>query len=292
MAKIYHSAEMVIIWLGPDPEYVAGSAFDDVEKHLKLILTCIENDVSLETMNEAPATADSLSMYKIFRQPWFSRTWTIQEAGLAKCPIVRWGQAEIDWHKIGLVSMFFMRHCKPSLERCQLFHDVSRTFELYKMFLPLQRVSRLTYVLHEGRAYNSSDSRDKVYAFLAHPSAKTPIGDYMPTRAASENQKPDNFDNWRNLALVLAPSIEYILCEKVVNMPEDCGPLRPPSPNWLSPKRMLHEKSLQWTTRYIPGPSSIVPDYGKSASGRCGPGVRYYANRKDRQPGDTLGCSA
>jgi hypothetical protein len=65
--------------------------------------------------------------------------------------------------------------------------ELDRAAELYTMYLPSLGVKRLPQVLQQARSYRATDSRDKVYAFISHPSASEAVGNYPYRRMPCED---------------------------------------------------------------------------------------------------------
>ena len=265
MAEIYHYADLVLVWLGQDEEDIAQAAFSNIEVQVDYLREFTARDGEVGTTRWVPVPESLDPVIELCRRPWFHRSWTVQEVGLAKRVVLHWGQAELDWHKFSINAMFLKRCFKQWLEDNGMYDDVDRAVRIYSTFLPRERQqTRLLYILDDLRPQAASDNRDKVYACLAHPSAKTNTGKTIPiTRESCDPANRDSYDDWRNLALIINGSFyDRIL----TRLDEDLNyPPRPPSPDAFSPKKLLSRKMPKFPgSRFKPGPSFITPDYRKS----------------------------
>lgn len=120
-----------------------------------------------------PDESEKARLEKFFRLPYFSRTWVMQEIGLASNAVVSWGNNSIDWSIIGLSTMFFMRHCRAHFDKLALSADVERLYHLYTAFSPFTPMATFLHVISNARRYKATDPRDKIFAMLSHPTAHT-----------------------------------------------------------------------------------------------------------------------
>jgi len=101
--------------------------------------------------------------------PWFSRAWVVQEAALAKEPIVLYGRAEFAYRNLVTVV------------RCLSASTWAIKFRLSALLIHVEwadwRVNAhgpaysFVDLLSHAALLSCSDPRDKVYAFLGHPLA-------------------------------------------------------------------------------------------------------------------------
>lgn len=120
-----------------------------------------------------PDEVEKARLERFFRLPYFSRTWVLQEVGLATNAILFWGNSSIEWSVIGLSTMFFKRHCRAHFDKLALSADVERLYHLYTTFSPFTPLATFLHVINNVRRYNATDPRDKVFAMLSHPTAHT-----------------------------------------------------------------------------------------------------------------------
>jgi hypothetical protein len=108
MAMIYSNASNVTVWLGLDPHDDAPIIFEDIKALIEGLATLAAMggtfkrfdaetcDLHWELGNETrmvsgfpniaffkPNDEEKARLERFFRLPWFSRTWVLQEVGLA-----------------------------------------------------------------------------------------------------------------------------------------------------------------------------------------------------------------
>lgn len=120
-----------------------------------------------------PDEADKARLERFFQLPYFSRTWAMQEVGLASNAILFWGDSSIEWGIIGLSTMFFMRYCRAHFEKLALSADLERLYHLYTAFSPFTPMATFLHVISNTRRYKATDSRDKIFAMLSQHTAHT-----------------------------------------------------------------------------------------------------------------------
>lgn len=180
MKNIYQASEGTIIWLGPDIPGI-DSTRDLMEKlshmrHKDLDLRgsgrkrrryTIEEYHSLDLQ---PAEDISWKAFgQLLSQPWFVRTWVIQEVVLSRVyPRMLCGSQELAWEKILDSAAWLTSMCYnltplsldmtfwPALRSLNLFNDLRTTG------LPCD----LTTLLNKATRFKASDPRDKVYSLL------------------------------------------------------------------------------------------------------------------------------
>ena len=197
MALIYSKAAGVSIWLGPDP-------YNDAPVVLENIKTLTEGLGTIHAMGGQlkhfdnrtgdlhwnlpggrpvvsalpsalvdPNEEEQARVQRFFRLPWFSRTWVMQECGLAFEAVVLWGDRAMDWNPIGVAAVFLLRYCRVHLDGLNLSRDVENVRDLYTTFSPFVPAATFFHLLNTARRYNATDARDKVFALLSHPTANT-----------------------------------------------------------------------------------------------------------------------
>jgi len=197
MADIYKKATMVTVWLGLDEKGYAklilddmyalmecltrvhflGGTFDHVDEEtgdLDWVLgdgrQCV---TALPPALVVPGEEELARLKWFFCLPWFSRIWVLQEVGLASQSIMLLGNLGTEWHPIGIIALFLMRHCRAHMERLGLAVEVNKVCHLYIAFSPFIPLATFFHVLDKARRFEATDPRDKVFALLSHPTSRS-----------------------------------------------------------------------------------------------------------------------
>jgi hypothetical protein len=141
MSTIYRKAANVTVWLGPDEHKDAPILFDEFKTLIEDCGTILhaggqfghfdeetgdlhwqlengQNIVSaLPKAIVKPDENETSRLERFFRLPWFSRTWVVQEVGLAADAVLLWGGLGIAWTPVGLTTMFLVRYCRALLRK-------------------------------------------------------------------------------------------------------------------------------------------------------------------------------
>ncbi|OAG08763.1 HET-domain-containing protein [Paraphaeosphaeria sporulosa] len=178
MSAIYRKAANVTVWLGPDEHEDASDLFEDIKCLVEgcgMIVTVggqfkffDENTGDLHWKLE-----NGQDCVEIFKLPYFTRTWTLQEVGLASDAAVLWGNLATEWNGIGLTAMFLRRHCRALLDRLDLMREMEQVYHIYTAFSPLTPMATFLHLINNVRRFSATDPRDKVFALLSHPTAHT-----------------------------------------------------------------------------------------------------------------------
>ncbi|KAE9376139.1 hypothetical protein N431DRAFT_334353 [Stipitochalara longipes BDJ] len=186
MGSLYSNASRVYVCMG---DALDGNAFQ--------VQTVVNDAKALSSgaqalplaQNNHPLINDSrwFALATLTANSWFSRAWVVQEAALAKEPIVLYGRAEFGYRDLVMV----LRWLNASTWAIR--------FGLSSLFIHLEWAHwgvnahnpAYTFVdlLSHAALLSCSDPRDKVYAFLGHPLAYQLTGknlvrpDYQKTPA-------------------------------------------------------------------------------------------------------------
>ncbi|OAL54018.1 HET-domain-containing protein [Pyrenochaeta sp. DS3sAY3a] len=203
MQDIYSSASQVLIWLGP------GNAATDIAVHAlyKFSVHALDDEWELDCFDkildicqdlasdDSTASADLATNLRqglndIFGQPWFDRTWIIQELAVASaCPLLLCGDARICWDCFVVASRQLDRY----IAKCNIADKTSdywvmpkvrvasyaqKHFKLNQIRTIAQVVAELTsegkeinsayfvHILSATRYAQCTDPRDKIYGVL------------------------------------------------------------------------------------------------------------------------------
>ncbi|KAK4446423.1 HET-domain-containing protein, partial [Podospora aff. communis PSN243] len=278
MGDIYGTANQVLIWLGPDKQRISEGIFDIISVTIGKLIEAIESGIEPEMterwLPREEAEGRLKTVAPLFRCEWFTRTWTVQEAGLTTNPVAVWGGARLDFGLIGLFCMAYAKYFGSVVQSQQLRAEIETLVDLFTIYLPSPGAKRLHQVLHQGRRFLATDSRDKIYAFMSHPAALERASDY-PYHAFHEDESSvisEDAVRKRNLAFILSPggpldnndTLTARLAATDLNHPP-----RPPSPDAASARSVLHwpvRHNVHHLARYRPGQRSfITPNYNHSA---------------------------
>lgn len=226
MAEIYQKAQRVAVWLGPDhlndgPTLRAAMAamiemigtihaYQGIFDHLdpengELHWTLPDGRTVAVLPVPSLLTSDDNGcnrLHKFFGLEWFSRTWILQEVGLAAEAHLYWGESGVDWHGIGLLALFLVRHGSLFLDRLGLTTVTRNVCHIYTAFSPYKPLATFFHLLNSSRRLKATDPRDKVYALLSHPTACT----ISVSGALPKNTKA--FLPSKDLAIQFLPSLQ------------------------------------------------------------------------------------
>ncbi|KAI4249125.1 MAG: hypothetical protein L6R42_009060 [Xanthoria sp. 1 TBL-2021] len=214
MGDIYSKASLVLVWLGPDPHEdtdIVFSAFRDLVEYLQkngAILHWTHPDSTsvlsapLPSSIVSPSESEADRLSRFFNLPWFSRSWVLQEAGLATWTTITWGGQALDWNAIGLTALFLVRHAKAMLDTLGLTDAVQKVYHFYTAFSPFAPLDTFLHLLNKSRRLKATDPRDKIFAFLSHPTASTiSVSGHVPKNL-------DAYESYIDLVIQLLPSIQ------------------------------------------------------------------------------------
>ncbi|KAK0639450.1 Fructosamine kinase-domain-containing protein [Cercophora newfieldiana] len=202
IGTIFHSAKQVLVWLGHDKANISADCFNlvvDTNRYLDERLAEYGNTVQMPTLVKPYPVSDDRARWdnlrKLLSLPWFRRVWVIQEAGLAKSCLLRWGAHTIEFaHIIELALWHVLREDVAEItgplnviRLTDIFRDVHLSYqnkETWRTSLPLLRAEvecksqRQVFVdiLLAASGMLATDKRDHVFAFLSSSLAQHPDG--------------------------------------------------------------------------------------------------------------------
>ena len=168
-------------------------------------------------------------LLRLFRKPWFSRTWVVQEYGLAKTAIAMFGDQTIPFHYIGMAALILLQSFREHLVPLQVKQTVDMVNHLYLMFSPDVQFRNFTHLIDNARLFQATDPRDKIYAFLEHPHARLSTGEAI----IEPDYRKSTLEVYREAAVTLiqhGQSID-ILC--AVQHDPNTPAVDPNFPSWV-----------------------------------------------------------
>jgi len=175
MGRIYRSARIVFIYLdqhqhGDDNKVV--SLIDEVDVLISRYPS-IGVMPRLKPEDELYADPRWKSLKRMVEQPWFYRTWVIQEAGLARHPRVLYGDRSFEYEDL-LSLGSWARECaihQYSWLNLDLHIAWSQNWRR-----KIHKTETFLDLLNHTRGLSCTDPRDHVYAFLGHQLARLKDG--------------------------------------------------------------------------------------------------------------------
>ncbi|EXJ58476.1 hypothetical protein A1O7_05901 [Cladophialophora yegresii CBS 114405] len=197
MSEIYSSADRVTIWIGPDLRDEAKECFTLIRDTTTILADLIAEygGVSLfptitpESGRICSDTQQWEMVQRLMDTEWFSRVWVLQEIGLARSGVVLYGNSSLNWAY--LVELMLIVASRPDVSShvgniksgmiWDFYEDLWRSYgnpSSWRNELPMTRSlndnqgqASFINILNDSRGYKATDQRDRVYAFLGHPSA-------------------------------------------------------------------------------------------------------------------------
>ena len=192
MGDIYAGAKKVLVWIGED-HGDADECFaliKDTDVFLMDLLLRYEKVGLIPPIpyGNGSICADSQKWDMVRRMAsseWFSRVWVLQEIGLARSAMIIYGNSTMEWSY--LVELMLFVASRPDVHvhtgdlKSGVIWDVFESIwcsfgntESWRNELPLTRslnnvIDTLSFtdILNISRAYQVTDQRDRVYAFLS-----------------------------------------------------------------------------------------------------------------------------
>ena len=197
MGDIYASARRVLVWVGEDHTSDAEECFALVKDTNVLLMDMLLRYQSIENVPPIPygtglICADSQkwdTVRRLTNSEWFSRVWVLQEIALARSAMFIHGKRSIEWSHLVELMLFAASRADVATYTgdvksgaiWDVFEGIWCSFENavpWRNELPLTRslnsangAQSFSDVLNIARAYQATDKRDFVYAYLSHTTA-------------------------------------------------------------------------------------------------------------------------
>ncbi|MCJ1323969.1 hypothetical protein MMC10_000631 [Thelotrema lepadinum] len=170
MRDIYANAANVRVWLGEETKSTAttlslASALALVEPQIARASVLTPEDIENSTRDILGGDhTDWKALDLIYWQPWFSRTWIIQEIALAKKAQVQCGSHEIPWDNLAAAGRVLVNHHLTSALDIDPSPIVA--MQVYRDATVNGKELTLLELMQISRSNRSTDPRDKIYGIL------------------------------------------------------------------------------------------------------------------------------
>jgi Heterokaryon incompatibility protein (HET) len=182
MRQTYERAFRTLVWLGPDVEGLAATAFDTIERlgtqliqnsgFAKHELQSIDSPYGF-VLDQIQKNGVSLTcssqeweaIYRLFTWPWFSRLWVIQELNSSSTANTICGRCVQDSRLIALCALWI------SSDYAWFNKQLQRTSVncASDMILPIFQTTSITKLplkLYQASGFSATDPRDRVFAMI------------------------------------------------------------------------------------------------------------------------------
>ncbi|KAF2826634.1 HET-domain-containing protein [Ophiobolus disseminans] len=208
MGQIYHRADTVLCWLSETSGSrrvamtylldLGNRANEYIKPDAMVNLWAITWDdlVPGADVDSVIRSAIEAKVEVIYRDPWFTRLWIVQEVALARKPVVHCSGVEIHWKELELATRVIGRCIQgisPQPEALRSIKDArdimitraqyglnKRSIQDKPLHVQLDRQWSLGHVAWNSRSKKCKDDRDRVYAMLSLVSAGNNLGMYVP----------------------------------------------------------------------------------------------------------------
>ncbi len=178
MGDIYSLSVRTLVWLGPgcDSVVFGWDLIDRIFETFRRQTPCAQflDDIPFRFYsdeshieNGLPDWSDKLwdSLIELFRLPWFTRIWIVQEVALScKDPIIIYGESSYPWDRLAWAASWLRRNGYLRLPKIphQIQNiDTMANIRRSRKFWHLDALLTVT-----STKCHASDPRDKVYALL------------------------------------------------------------------------------------------------------------------------------
>ncbi|KAH7410531.1 heterokaryon incompatibility protein-domain-containing protein [Cadophora sp. MPI-SDFR-AT-0126] len=184
MDIIYKNADAVLVDMGQDIYGGGSQVVSLIQDHQVRSFSYS----SLEDMPVIDATDPIVSdprwkgVSTLLKQPWFSRAWVIQEAGLGKTVIAVYGQVEFDYRDF-IRLMKWVVKCAGQLEARYDLMWWYIHLDWSDWSKPPNKINArdLLVFLYQAKALKCKDPRDHIYAFSGHSLMRSEDGTAIVT---------------------------------------------------------------------------------------------------------------
>ncbi|KIJ63509.1 hypothetical protein HYDPIDRAFT_112934 [Hydnomerulius pinastri MD-312] len=236
MGEIFRGAAVVAISLGGDEqgEEKETLAFvHEMVEHFRAEGQMVDWAGSKFILRTSPSRGCEHSPFegllRLFRRPWFSRTWVIQEHGLAKTAVAMFGDEVILFHYIGTAALILRRCFKEHLVPLELKQTVDMVWHLYLMFSPEVKFRNFAHLIDNTRPFQATDPRDKIYALLEHEHARSQSGEAI----VEPDYRKTTLEVYREAAVKLIQHGQSIDILSAVQHDPDASLVDPDFPSWV-----------------------------------------------------------
>jgi hypothetical protein len=178
MGAIYSQAKRVLVCLGPDEDGGARDVAELVAENHELVSKYGSVEEMPIFLTDDPILNDvrRTAVATLARCVWWTRTWVIQEVGLAKDPWVLYGDCEFSYRKLMTMAMWVDRCAGHLLLRAGVeFNSIHIEWVDWS---PEWEKNNWTHersfldLMNQGSWLGCADHRDHVFAMLGHPFAQ------------------------------------------------------------------------------------------------------------------------
>ncbi|KAK4450239.1 heterokaryon incompatibility protein-domain-containing protein [Podospora aff. communis PSN243] len=183
MGEIYSNARRVLVCMGDAP---TEGAEKQVARLIEVVALFRERRLGLDQVaGECGGQLERLcswlqnaqrpwkALAEVMVRPWFSRVWVIQEVGLAKKPVVLYGAEEFGYRDLVVTAAW-------ATSQTSLLQHSIRTWRIHTDWMDWSRpeTAQGTFydLLDHASLLACRDPRDRIYALLGHPLARTKHG--------------------------------------------------------------------------------------------------------------------
>jgi hypothetical protein len=191
MGLIYFKSRRVLIWLGKDDDindpYRAQVAIDWIVKFSKLYNSCSPDPTGekvsalREKLVRNPAFIHLRqweALRRLFRRPWFTRVWVVQELGLSRAAKFYCGSSQFDRLELYGFERIMLGFKKGKMglgsintQTTDLGHDFCEAVWYTTRNEVVEDPETFFDFLRSTRGLQCTEPKDMIYAFLGHPCA-------------------------------------------------------------------------------------------------------------------------